>query len=59
MDARSKIRTQQQSIRTSLSIITLTDSLQFEIDKMNAWMLEAKLEPKKWANRIETALNLV
>ena len=49
---------QQQHIRTSLSI-TLTDSLHFDSDKMNDWMLEAKLEPKKWANRIETALNLV
>ena len=48
---------QQQHIRTSLSI-TLTDSLHFESDKMNNWMLEAK-EPKKWATRIETALNLV
>jgi len=49
---------QQQHIRTSLSI-TLTDSLHFkESDKMNDWMLEAK-EPKKWATRIETALNLV
>ena len=35
---------QQQHIRTSLSI-TLTDSLNFESDKMNVWMLEAK-EPK-------------
>ena len=35
---------QQQHIRTSLSI-TLTDSLHFESDKMNDWMLEAK-EPK-------------
>ena len=49
---------QQQHIRTSLSII-LTDSLHFESDNMPDWMLEAKLEPKKWANRIETALNLV
>ena len=50
---------QQQHIRTSLSI-TRTDSLQFESDKIvNDWMLEAKLEPKKWAKRIETALNLV
>ena len=48
---------QQQHIRTSLSI-TLTDSLHFESDKMNDWMIEAK-EPKKWATRIETALNLV
>ena len=48
---------QQQHIRTSLSI-TLTDSLNFESDRMNVWMLEAK-EPKIWANRIETALNLV
>ena len=37
---------QQQNIRTSLSI-TLIDSLQFEIDKMNEWMLEAKPEPKE------------
>jgi len=59
MDARSKIRTQQQNIRTSLSIITLTDSLQFETDKMNKWMLEAKLEPKKWANLIKIALTLI
>ena len=49
---------QQQNIRTSLSI-TLTDSLHFESDKMNDWMLEAKLEPKKRTNKIETALNLV
>jgi len=48
---------QQQHIRTSLSI-TPTDSLHIELDKTNDWMLEAK-EPKKWANRIETALNLV
>ena len=41
------------------AIITLTYSLQFESDKMNDWMLEAKLEPEKWANRIETALKLV
>ena len=39
---------QQQHIKTSLSI-TLTDSLHFESDKMNDWMLEAK-EPKKWVN---------
>ena len=55
---------QQQNIKTSSSItsitsITLTDSLQFVTDNMNGWMLEAKLEPKKWVNRIETALNLV
>ena len=37
---------QQQHIRISLSI-TLTDSLQFEPDKMNDSMLEAKLEQKK------------
>ena len=36
---------QQQHIRSSLSI-TLTDSLHFESEKMNHWMLEAK-EPKK------------
>ena len=48
---------QQQHIKSSLST-TITDSLHFESDKMNDWMLEAK-EPKKWANRIETALNLV
>ena len=48
---------QQQNIRTSLSI-TLTDSLHFKSGKINDWMLEAK-EPKKWANQIETALNLV
>ena len=48
---------QQQHIRTSLSI-TLIDSLHLESDKMNDWMLEAK-EPKKCANSIETALNLV
>ena len=35
---------QQQHIRTSLSI-TLIDSLHFESDKMNNWMVEAK-EPK-------------
>ena len=40
---------QQKNIRTSFSI-TLTDSLQFETDKMNDWMLKAKLEPQKWAN---------
>ena len=38
-----------KKIRNSLSI-TFTDSLHFESDKMNDWMLEAKLEPKKWAN---------
>ena len=36
---------QQQHIRNSLSI-TLADSLLFELDKMNDWMLEAK-EPEK------------
>ena len=49
---------QQQNIRISLSI-TLTDSLQFETDNMNGWMLKAKLEPNKTANQIEIALNLV
>ena len=49
---------QQQQISTSLSN-TLTDSLHFETDQLNDWMLEAKLEPWKWANQIETALNLV
>ena len=49
---------QQQHISTSLSN-TLMDSLHFETDQLNDWMLEAKLEPKKWAIRIETALNLV
>ena len=44
---------QQQHIKTSLSN-TLTDGLHFETDQLNDWMLE----PKKWANRIETALNL-
>ena len=48
---------QQQHIKTSLSN-TLIDSLHFESDQLNDWMLEAKLEPKKWANQIETALNL-
>ena len=37
---------QQQNIRTSLSI-TLTDSLHFESDKKNDWILEEKLESKK------------
>ena len=37
---------QQQNIRTNLSI-ALTESLQFETDNMNGWMLKAKLEPKK------------
>jgi hypothetical protein len=36
---------QQQHIKTSLSN-TLTDSLHFETDQLNDWMLEAKLEPK-------------
>ena len=49
---------QQQHITTSLSN-TLIDSLHFENDQLNDWMSEAKLDPKKWANRIETALNLV
>ena len=49
---------QQQKSRTSLSIV-ITDSLQFETDNMNEWMPEAKLEPKKWTNGIETALKLV
>ena len=48
---------QQQHIKTSLSN-TITDSLYFESDKINDWMLEAK-EPKIWANQIETALNLM
>ena len=37
---------QQQNIRTDLSIAVI-DSLQFETDNMNGWMLKAKLEPKK------------
>ena len=49
---------QQQHISTSLSN-TLIDSLHFETDQLNDWMLEEKLEPKTWANRIEKALNLV
>ena len=49
---------QQQHISTSLSN-TLIDSLHFETDQLNDWMSVAKLEPKKWANQIETALNLV
>ena len=48
---------QQQNNRTILSI-TLTDRLHFESNKMNDQMLEAK-EPKKWAKRIEIALDLV
>ena len=32
---------------------TLIDRLQFETDNMNEWMLEAKLEPNKWANLIK------
>ena len=48
---------QQQHIKTSLSN-TIIDSLHFDSDKMNDWMLEAK-EPKIWANQIETALNLI
>ena len=40
---------QQQHITTSLSN-KLTDSLHFETDQLNSWMLEVKLEPKKWAN---------
>ena len=48
---------QQQHITTSLSN-TLIDSLHFETDQLNDWMPEAKFEKKKWANRIETALNL-
>ena len=53
-----KHRGQQQHITTSLSN-TLIDSLHFKNDQLNDWMLEAKLDPKKWANQIETALNLV
>ena len=49
---------QQQHITTSLSN-TLIDSLHFENNQLNDWMSEAELDPKKWANRIETALNLV
>ena len=49
---------QQQHIITSLSN-TLIDSLHFKNDQLNDWMSEAKLDPKQWANRIETALNLV
>ena len=48
---------QQQRIKTSLSNI-LIDSLHFETDQLNDWMSEAKLEKKKWTNRIETAPNL-
>ena len=49
---------QQQHITTNLRH-TLTDCLHFQIDQLNDWMLEAKLEPKKWVTRTETALNLV
>ena len=35
-----------QNNKTNLTI-TLTNSLQFETDNINEWMLEAKLEPKK------------
>ena len=45
-------------ISTTLSN-TITNSLYFQTDQLNDWMLEAKLEPKKWANQIETALNFV
>ena len=40
---------QQQYITNSLSK-TQKDSLHLKIDQLNAWMLEANLEPKKWAN---------
>jgi len=42
---------------TSLSNM-LIDSLHFETDQLNALMSEAKLDLKKWAIQIETALNL-
>ena len=48
----------QQHITTSLSN-TLIDSLNLEIDQLNDWMSEAKLDSKKWTNEIKTALNLV
>ena len=49
---------QQQYITTSLSI-TLTDRLDFETDQLNRWILEAKLDPKKWTKQSKIALNLV
>ena len=35
------------------------DSLHFKIEQLNDWMLEAILDPKKQANQIKTAPNLV
>ena len=37
----------------------LIDSLHFETDQLNDWISESKLDPQKWANQIETAINLV
>ena len=48
----------QQHITTILSN-KLTYNFHFEIDQLIDWMLEEKLEPKKLANQIKTALNLV
>lgn len=53
-----KVGGQQQHITTSLST-TLTYSLNFDKEvRMNDWMLEARLDPKKWQSRVETALKL-
>ena len=48
---------QQQHITINWSN-TFIDSLHFKIDQLHDWMSEEKFEKKKWANRIETALNL-